>query len=135
MASSKTYTWKEFERGMDKIPEEIKRLALDEVRDNMFNLSRILETVADARAYDTAPGTKASTRNTRAKGRLYGKRLAPTIMRFKNRNNPLKAYAVVGNQTWPRGGAIYAAMQLGGYRPGRPKLSAKAAVLDKFGTN
>lgn len=134
MASSKTYTWAEFERGMKDLPQEVKNLALGEIRENMFNLSRILETVSEARAYDTAQGTKPSTGNTHTRGRVYGMRLKPTIQRFKNKNNALKAYAVIGNLNAKRGGAIYAPMQLGGYRPGnigRNAIVKKRRILGK----
>jgi hypothetical protein len=120
--------------GMNTMQAHLQVKGLTEMREAMHNVTRVLETVAEARAYDTVPGTKASTRNTRSSKRQYNKRLAPTIQRFKNKDNPFKAYVVVGNLTWPRGGAIYAPMQLGGYRPGRHRKAAKAAVIAKFGS-
>jgi hypothetical protein len=129
MTSSKSYTWAEFQRGLEKLPQDIVQKALPEIREEIYKDMAQLESFTDSLAVTMlAPGTKHSNHRihrTKIKNRQYGANLATTIQRFKNKRNPLMAYVVLGNLKEKRGGAIYGPMQLAGYRPGRPSKANK----------
>lgn len=122
MMQTKVTTWKELEKSIGKLPTEMQRKVLPNIRNTIYRNMAKLETLAEFAAYQAAPRTKAAVKTGR---------LRRTIERFKNTRNTDKAYVVLGLKTMlgrfvP---AYYAGMQLGGYAPGRYRTSQKAAYV------